>query len=104
MERLENKLTLNQTSTNELAKMDQSQNLERAQMQRKIMSLENQLRFQTNLNLETKKEIQKLDGEITTVADNCSQREQILQTKLEEAQDMLRQERLKGSGIKSEML
>jgi hypothetical protein len=104
VERLENKLTLNQTSTNELAKMDQSQNLERAQMQRKIMSLENQLRFQTNLNLETKKEIQKLDGEITTVADNCSQREQILQTKLEEAQDMLRQERLKGSGIKSEML
>lgn len=44
-------------------------------MQRKIMSLENQLRFQTNLNTETKKEIEKLDSEISTVAKTCSDRE-----------------------------
>lgn len=69
-------------------------------MQRKIMSLENQLRFQTNLNAETRKEIEKLDGEIQTVADNCSNREQILHKKLEEANDNLRKERLASAAVK----
>lgn len=52
------------SNNNQIAKIDQESALEKAQMQRKIMSLENQLRFQTNLNAETRKEIEKLDGEI----------------------------------------
>lgn len=84
IEKLENKLTQQQSHQNHIVQIDQSSNLEKAQMQRKIMSLENQLRFQTNLNAETKKEIEKLDSEISSVAKSCSDREQILQTKLEE--------------------
>lgn len=73
-------------------------------MSRKITSLENQLRFQTNLNEETKKEIDKLDGEVTQVADDCSNREQILQMKLEDTLELLRQERISIAAVRSDML
>jgi hypothetical protein len=56
------------------------------------------------LNLETKKEIEKLDGELSQVANNCSQREQILQRKLEDTLEELRQERVQSAAIKSDML
>jgi hypothetical protein len=56
------------------------------------------------LNLETKKEIEKLDGELSQVANSCSQREQILQRKLEDTLEELRQERVQSAAIKSDML
>ena len=49
--------------------------MEKAQLQRKVASLENQLRFEKNLNEDTKKEIEKLDNEISQVATNCGNRE-----------------------------
>ena len=52
--------------------------MEKAQSERKVTALENQLRFEKNLNEDTKKEIEKLDKEISQVATNCSNREQIL--------------------------
>lgn len=73
-------------------------------MQRKISALENQLSFQTNLNDETKREIEKLDGEISQVADNCSNREQIPQRKLEDTLESLRQERVQNAALKSDIM
>lgn len=64
-----------ETEQREVDKSEQTITLEKAQLNRKVASLENQLRFQTNLNDETKKEIEKLDTEISQVADNCSSRE-----------------------------
>ena len=87
IEKLENRILVLEANKNEDLKVDQTNHLEKAQLQRKVVSLENQLRFQTNLNEETKKEIEKLDGEISHVANNCSNREQILQGKLETATD-----------------
>ena len=83
IEKLENKMTLMDSNKNEEVKFDQQAGLEKAQMARKIMKLENQLLFEQNLNKETQKEITKLDGEITNVADTCSSREHILHKKLE---------------------
>lgn len=54
-----------ETEQREVEKAEQTITLEKAQLNRKIASLENQLRFQTNLNDETKKEIEKLDTEIS---------------------------------------
>jgi hypothetical protein len=56
------------------------------------------------LNDETKREIEKLDGEISQVADNCSNREQILQRKLEDTLEGLRYERVQNAALKSEMM
>lgn len=84
IEKLENRIVILEAGKHEEDTADQSQALEKAHLQRKIASVESQLRFQTNLNLETKKEIEKLDGELSQVADSCSQREQILQRKLED--------------------
>ena len=50
-----------ETEQREVDKSEQTITLEKAQLNRKVASLENQLRFQTNLNDETKKEIEKLD-------------------------------------------
>ena len=50
------------------------------------------------------KEIEKLDSEITTVADTCSNREQILQQKMEKAMEEARHERMLANNIKADML
>jgi peptidoglycan hydrolase CwlO-like protein len=89
---------------NEDMKNEQTSTLERAQLLRKVSALENQLRFQTNLNDETKREIEKLDTEISQVADNCSNREQILQRKLEDTLECLRKERVLNAALKSEVM
>lgn len=78
IEKLENRILILENERNENAKQEQTAELEKAQLQRKVTSLENQLRFEKNLNEDTKKEIEKLDNEISQVATNCSNREQIL--------------------------
>ena len=75
IEKLENKMLVLETEKNECSKKEQDAELEKAQLARKVTSLENQLRFQTNLNDDTKKEIEKLDSEISQVATSCGQRE-----------------------------
>lgn len=87
IEKLENRIITLESSQSEEKSLAHTFELERAALNRKVTSLENQLRFQTNLNDETKREIEKLDGEIAQVAESCSNREQILQKKLEETQD-----------------
>jgi hypothetical protein len=84
IEKLENRILLLENERNEAAKHEQTSELEKAQLQRKVAALENQLRFEKNLNLDTKKEIEKLDNEISQVAENCGNRELILQKKLED--------------------
>ena len=75
IEKLENRILILENERNENAKQEQTAELEKAQLQRKVTSLENQLRFEKNLNEDTKKEIEKLDNEISQVATNCSNRE-----------------------------
>ena len=104
IEKLENRIMILETERREVEKTEQTITLEKAQLNRKIASLENQLRFQTNLNDETKKEIEKLDTEISQVADNCSSREQILQRKLEDVLEQLRRERVSNASMKSDMM
>ena len=65
IEKLENKMLILETEKNEEHKIEENHTLEKAQQQRKIASYENQLRFQTNLNDETKKELHKLDAEFS---------------------------------------
>ena len=75
IEKLENRILILENERNENAKQEQTAELEKAQLQRKVTSLENQLRFEKNLNEDTKKEIEKLDNEISQVATTCSNRE-----------------------------
>lgn len=104
IEKLGNRILILETEQREEAKADQGHTLEKAQLNRKVAALENQLRFQTNLNDETKKEIEKLDGEISQVADNCNSRESILQRKLEDVLEQLRRERVQNAALKSDMM
>ena len=84
IEKLENRILVLENERNDKTKQEQTGELEKAQLQRKVVALENQLKFEKNLNEDTKKEIEKLDKEISQVAENCSNREQILQKKLED--------------------
>lgn len=61
IEKLENRILILENDKNETAKQEQTAELEKAQLQRKVASLESQLRFAKNLNDDTKKEIEKLD-------------------------------------------
>ena len=104
IEKLENRILAMESDKNNELKTEQAEGLEKAQLQRKITSLENQLRFQINQNEETKKEIEKLDIEVSQMADNCSNREQILQKKLEDQGEMLRKERVQIAALKSDVM
>lgn len=104
IEKLGNRILILEAEQREEAKADQGHALEKAQLNRKVAALENQLRFQTNLNDETKKEIEKLDGEISQVADSCNSRESILQRKLEDVLEQLRRERVQNAALKSDMM
>lgn len=104
IEKLGNRILVLEAEQREEAKAEQGHTLEKAQLNRKVAALENQLRFQTNLNDETKKEIEKLDGEISQVADSCNSRETILQRKLEDVLEQLRGERVQNAALKSDMM
>jgi len=57
IEKLENKIVSLESEKNDEQKNESKVAIEKAQLMRKITALENQLRFQTNVNEENKREI-----------------------------------------------
>ena len=93
IEKLENKIISLEAEKNDDTRNESKYTIEKAKLQRQIAALENKVRFETNINEENRREIEKMNVEISQHHENYSAREHILQRKVEDTIEQLRKER-----------